>query len=139
MFFSLYVNTCSRSRTSLHVAVLFWRFQPPDALSMLSRLYRNVNPFRSDLLLLLLLNLTVNRTVARNMFVTCHELAGFLYKHSDEYHILLMSPRWHSLQHAKICLFTKRRAPWQANCHLLQSPLLHSSCGGQVTILVLLF
>jgi hypothetical protein len=51
--FSLYVNTCSRSRTSLHVAVLFWRFQPPDAL-MLSRLYRKVNPFRSDLLLLLL-------------------------------------------------------------------------------------
>jgi hypothetical protein len=50
MFFSLYVNTCSRSRTSLHVAVLFWRFQPPDALYMLSRLYRKVNPFRSDLL-----------------------------------------------------------------------------------------
>jgi hypothetical protein len=32
----------------------FWRFQPPDALYMLSRLYRKVNPFRSDLLLLLL-------------------------------------------------------------------------------------
>jgi hypothetical protein len=30
----------------------FWRFQPPDALYMLSRLYRKVNPFRSDLLLL---------------------------------------------------------------------------------------
>jgi hypothetical protein len=55
MFFSLYVNTCSRSRTSLHVAIFFWRFQPPDALYMLSRLYRKVNPFRSDLLLLLLL------------------------------------------------------------------------------------
>jgi hypothetical protein len=53
--FFLYVNTCLRSRTSLHVAVLFWRFQPPDALYMLSRLYRKVNPFRSDLLLLLLL------------------------------------------------------------------------------------
>jgi hypothetical protein len=34
----------------------FWRFQLPDALYMLlSRLYRKVNPFRSDLLLLLLL------------------------------------------------------------------------------------
>jgi hypothetical protein len=32
----------------------FWRFQPPDARYMLSRLYRKVNPFRSDLLLLLL-------------------------------------------------------------------------------------
>jgi hypothetical protein len=31
----------------------FWRFQPPDTLYMLSRLYRKVNPFRSDLLLLL--------------------------------------------------------------------------------------
>jgi hypothetical protein len=31
----------------------FWRFQPPDALYMLSRLYRKVNPFRSNLLLLL--------------------------------------------------------------------------------------
>jgi hypothetical protein len=31
----------------------FWRFQPPDALYMLSRLFRKVNPFRSDLLLLL--------------------------------------------------------------------------------------
>jgi hypothetical protein len=35
MFFSFYVNTCSRSRTSLHVAVLFWQFQLPDALYML--------------------------------------------------------------------------------------------------------
>jgi hypothetical protein len=33
----------------------FWRFQPPDALYMLYRLYRKVNPFKSDLLLLLLL------------------------------------------------------------------------------------
>jgi hypothetical protein len=33
----------------------------------------------------------------------CHELACFLYKHSDEYHILLMSPCWHSLQHTKTC------------------------------------
>jgi hypothetical protein len=33
----------------------FWRFQPPNARYMLSRLYRKVNPFRSDLLLLLLL------------------------------------------------------------------------------------
>jgi ABC-type antimicrobial peptide transport system permease subunit len=61
------------------------------------------------------------------MFVTCHELAGFLYKHSDEYHILLMSPHWHSLQHTKICLLMKWRAPWQVDCCLLQSPLLHSS------------
>jgi hypothetical protein len=42
--FSLYVNTCLRSRTSLHMAVLFWQLQPPDALYMLSRLYRKVNP-----------------------------------------------------------------------------------------------
>jgi hypothetical protein len=51
-------------------------------------------------------NRTVARStshVARNIFLTCHELAGFLYKHSDEYHILLMSPRWHFLQHTKIC------------------------------------
>jgi hypothetical protein len=33
----------------------FWWFQPPDTLYMLSRLYRKVNPFRSNLLLLLLL------------------------------------------------------------------------------------
>jgi hypothetical protein len=33
----------------------------------------------------------------------CHELVGFLYKHSDEYHILLLSPGWHTLQHTKIC------------------------------------
>jgi hypothetical protein len=37
----------------------FWQFQPPDALYMLSRLYRKVNPFRSDLLLLLLYYLEV--------------------------------------------------------------------------------
>jgi hypothetical protein len=40
--------------------------------------------------------------IARNIFVMCHELAGFWYKHSDVYHTLLMSPLWHSFQHSKI-------------------------------------
>jgi hypothetical protein len=52
MFFS-YMSTLVRGHGPHYTWLfVFWRFQPPDALYMLSRLYRKVNPFRSNLLLL---------------------------------------------------------------------------------------
>jgi hypothetical protein len=49
-----YMSTLVRGHGPHYTCLFFfWRFQPPDALYMLWRLYRKVNPFRSDLLLLL--------------------------------------------------------------------------------------
>jgi hypothetical protein len=77
---------------------------------------------------------------AQNIFVMCHELAGFLYKHSGVYHNLLpyepalaLPPTAMPLLYSLVCWRERRWWHWAIRHNAI---LIHH--GGQVMILVLL-